>query len=93
MKILKNKGVYTCIHPNKIEIESFELVYYGNILYNVSQKFWKMGVYTCLHSNKASWKFWKMGVYTCIHPNKRKVGSIELIYYGNTQYSNSQELW
>ena len=23
--------VYTCIHPNKIEIESSELVYYGNI--------------------------------------------------------------
>ena len=55
MKILKNKGVYTCIrvymqikphenfekqegvyvytciHPNKIEIESSELVYHGNI--------------------------------------------------------------
>ena len=29
----KQEGVYvyTCIHPNKIEIESFELVYYGNI--------------------------------------------------------------
>ena len=39
-KIFEKWGVYvyTCIHPNKIEIESFELVYYGNILCNVSQK-------------------------------------------------------
>ena len=23
--------VYTCIHPNKIKLESFELICYGNI--------------------------------------------------------------
>ena len=31
--------VYMCIRPNRIEIESFELIYYDNILYSSSQIF------------------------------------------------------